>query len=197
MPDHPEYLAPASAVINDEVGPFKPSPPLLPGSGGERAVILVAVLLQIAVLAAMITRNTVPYIGGQTVLLRVMPVDPRDLMRGDYVTLSYDISRMSPAMTRGMGRDDTSNRKAYVSLRLNPMVDTLEGPPRASPDPRPGPISRGRSRAGGGSTSASSLTTCKKARGTITSKPFESGGSPPRSSLAVTACQACCGLVIE
>ena len=63
MPDHPEYLA----VADDEVGPLKPSDP---GSGRERIVILVAVLLQLAVLVAMITRNTLPYIGGRTVLLR-------------------------------------------------------------------------------------------------------------------------------
>ncbi len=30
-----------------------------------------------------------------TVLLRTAPVDPRDLIRGDYVTLGYDISSMS------------------------------------------------------------------------------------------------------
>lgn len=31
---------------------------------------------------------------GKTVVLRVVPVDPRDLMRGDYVILSYEASRV-------------------------------------------------------------------------------------------------------
>lgn len=33
--------------------------------------------------------------GAPTVLLRTAPVDPRDLIRGDYVVLSYDISSIS------------------------------------------------------------------------------------------------------
>jgi len=119
LSDHPEYLAPASAVIDDEVGSVRPHAPSS-GSWRERAVILAAVVFQVVVLAAMITRNTVPFIGGQTVLLRVVPVDPRDLMRGDYVTLSYDISRMSPAMMGSMRSGDSSNRKVYVSLVPEP-----------------------------------------------------------------------------
>ena len=31
---------------------------------------------------------------GQEVLLKVQPVDPRDLFRGDYVVLRYDITRV-------------------------------------------------------------------------------------------------------
>ena len=31
---------------------------------------------------------------GKEVLLKTVPVDPRDLLRGDYVTLSYEISRL-------------------------------------------------------------------------------------------------------
>jgi len=31
---------------------------------------------------------------GQEILLKTAPVDPRDLFRGDYVTLSYEISRV-------------------------------------------------------------------------------------------------------
>ena len=109
MPDDSKYLA----VADNEVGPQKPNSPW---PRRERGVILGAVLLQVGILVAMITGNTVPYIGGQTVLLRVVPVDPRDLMRGDYVTLSYDISRMSPAAMGGETTGNASNRKVYVSL---------------------------------------------------------------------------------
>jgi uncharacterized membrane-anchored protein len=44
----------------------------------------------------MILGRTVPYVGAQTVLLQVVPVDPRDLLRGDYVTLGYAFSRTPP-----------------------------------------------------------------------------------------------------
>ncbi|OIO30741.1 hypothetical protein AUJ77_01795 [Candidatus Nomurabacteria bacterium CG1_02_43_90] len=32
---------------------------------------------------------------GQEVLLKTLPVDPRDFFRGDYVVLRYDISRIN------------------------------------------------------------------------------------------------------
>jgi uncharacterized membrane-anchored protein len=51
------------------------------------------VMLQFLILVGMLLGHTVPYIGARTVLLHVQPRDPRDLFRGDYVTLSYDISR--------------------------------------------------------------------------------------------------------
>ena len=190
MPDQPEYLALAATAAEDEVGPLKHSSP---GSGRELAVILGAVLLQLAVLVAMITGNTAPYIGGQTVLLRVVPVDPRDLMRGDYVTLSYDISRMSPAIMGGNSPGDATNRKVYVSLEPEPDGRHFKERPRASRDPRADPTSRERSQAGGGLTSASNHTTCKKAKGMTTRMPFESDGSLPRSSWDMMDCQAFAG----
>lgn len=51
---------------------------------------------------------------GEAIRLRAFPVDPRDLLRGDYVILGYDISQ-PPAGT------DTSNwdvgQSIYVSLK--------------------------------------------------------------------------------
>jgi uncharacterized membrane-anchored protein len=75
----------------------------------ERPVLAAAVVLQLLILVVMIVGRTVPYVGAQTVLLRVEPVDPRDMLRGDYVTLGYDISR-APA---GKYESGTS---VYVTL---------------------------------------------------------------------------------
>lgn len=66
----------------------------------HRRVLLVAgVVFQVLVLLAMVVSAAAPLVasGSRTVLLRVVPVDPRDLFRGDYVILSYDISRMPVA----------------------------------------------------------------------------------------------------
>ena len=103
----------------------------------------------VAVLVAMIAGNTVPYIGGKTVLLSVVPVDPRDLMRGDYVTLSYDISRMSPAMKGGETSGDASDRKVYVSLEPEPDGRHFKGSAASFTRPAIGPYIRG-TVAGGG-----------------------------------------------
>jgi uncharacterized membrane-anchored protein len=55
--------------------------------------------------------------GGKLVLLETRPVDPRDLLRGDYVTLNYKISDVelslfSPALTNGLAPGET----VYVAL---------------------------------------------------------------------------------
>lgn len=55
--------------------------------------------------------------GGKVVLLETRPVDPRDLLRGDYVTLSYKISDVplglfSPTLTNGLPAGTT----VYVAL---------------------------------------------------------------------------------
>jgi uncharacterized membrane-anchored protein len=60
----------------------------------ERVAVAAAAVLQLVVLVAMILGRTVPYVGAQTVLLHVEPVDPRDLLRGDYVTLGYSFNRI-------------------------------------------------------------------------------------------------------
>ena len=79
-------------MIDGDVGAKKLSLPLPPRC--ERIAIVAAVIFQFVVLVGMILGKTVPYVGARTVLLQVVPVDPRDLFRGDYVTLGYDISRV-------------------------------------------------------------------------------------------------------
>jgi uncharacterized membrane-anchored protein len=55
------------------------------------AVVVVA-LLQFTVLGAMIANEMRPHISGMTIRVATVPVDPRDLFRGDYVTLRYEFS---------------------------------------------------------------------------------------------------------
>jgi uncharacterized membrane-anchored protein len=65
----------------------------------ERGVLIAAAAFQVLFLVGMIAERAAPLRSGRTVLLRVVPVDPRDLLRGDYVTLSYEISRVPPGTT--------------------------------------------------------------------------------------------------
>lgn len=55
---------------------------------------------------------------GQDVLLKTMPVDPRDLFRGDYVVLLYDISRIDPVSVVVEKTDLKSGDKVYVGLDI-------------------------------------------------------------------------------
>ncbi len=91
--------------------------------GRERTILLSAAAFQILVLLAMIALRAVPLVVGENILLRVAPVDPRELFRGEYVMLSYDFSRIPsggiegiPQDLRGPGVRNWQGRTVYVSL---------------------------------------------------------------------------------
>ncbi|AYA37736.1 hypothetical protein D3Y59_12170 [Hymenobacter oligotrophus] len=56
---------------------------------------------------------------GRAVVLRTSPVDPRDLLYGDYVTLNYDISQLPRPLWRG-SEAPRRHRPVYVELRPTP-----------------------------------------------------------------------------
>ena len=60
---------------------------------------------------------------GQEVLLKVEPVDPRDLLRGDYVRLGYEISNIPASLVRNAAADDTSTEAGDVYVRLKRQDD--------------------------------------------------------------------------
>jgi uncharacterized membrane-anchored protein len=75
---------------------------------------MAGVVFQVLVLLYMVATASHPFLasGSRTVLLRVVPVDPRDLFRGDYVTLSYEISRI-PVLG---ATNETSSQTVYLGL---------------------------------------------------------------------------------
>lgn len=84
----------------------------------ERGVLIGAVVLQMGVLGAMLLMRASIVLYGQTVRLRVIPVDPRDLFRGDYVILSYDFSRPSGRIQglSSIWAGEHRGKTVYVSL---------------------------------------------------------------------------------
>ena len=69
-----------------------------------------------------------------TIVLETAPVDPRDLLRGDYMILSYKISDV-PAPAGAGGNDDAVGRDIWVSLRpagrFHEVAGTAWTPPGA------------------------------------------------------------------
>lgn len=55
--------------------------------------------------------------GGTDVLLKIAPVDPRDLLRGDYATFQYDISNLDPYYASG--QQIRNGDTVYIVLRQN------------------------------------------------------------------------------
>ena len=82
--------------------------------------------LPLAVLLATPVTHYAVLAFGEPALLRTVPVDPRDLLRGDYVTLDYDISRISLDMLPRSLRDkidrDSDNyvdSAVYTAIELD------------------------------------------------------------------------------
>ena len=59
--------------------------------------LAIVALAQTGVLASMVVDRTLLLKTGREITLPIVPVDPRDLFRGEYVRLGYDINTV-PAM---------------------------------------------------------------------------------------------------
>ena len=84
---------------------------------------ILAAALQVLALAYMAGERELVVSMGRTIYLRTAPVDPRDVMRGDYVRLNYEISRVPQFMLRGsLSQSDSSDgksrdRRVYAHLQ--------------------------------------------------------------------------------
>ena len=94
----------------------------------DRIAVVVAVVFQLVILVTIIISRTVPYVGAPTVLVQVEPVDPRDLFRGDYVTLGYAFSR-TPAGKYQPGHPVYVTLVAEKDGRHYRVGEFLYGPP--------------------------------------------------------------------
>jgi len=88
----------------------------------QMILLVLCGLAQVAILAAMIVLDGLPLLLGQRVKLNVVPVDPRDLFRGDYVVLGYDFTTGGdripnlPLASRDAYRLSGEGEDVYISL---------------------------------------------------------------------------------
>src|SRR5258708_2650618 len=68
----------------------------------QQPILFAGVCLQALVLIAMIAIHAAPYLVGERIVLKVVPIDPRDVFRGDYVILGYEINRLPAAGIPGI-----------------------------------------------------------------------------------------------
>ncbi len=70
---------------------------------------------------------------GREVLLKTQPVDPRDLFRGDYVVLNYEISSLDLSMFSGRADEFMPGDRVYVALDPNNKCASPIGIYKAEP----------------------------------------------------------------
>ncbi len=78
--------------------------------------LLVIVLAQALWVVATATTKEIAFAQGERVLLATKPVDPRDMLRGDYLTLRFDISDLPHDKVRGDTPAEPWGKKIYVAL---------------------------------------------------------------------------------
>lgn len=81
-----------------------------------------AILLQCAILVLMVADRVRILREGREVTLQTRPVDPRDLLRGDYVVLGYDISQVAAGALAGQ---PTAERNPVMFVKLAPDANGL------------------------------------------------------------------------
>jgi uncharacterized membrane-anchored protein len=113
-----------------------------------RALALLA-LIQTGVLAVMVFDRTRLLTSGREITLPIIPVDPRDLFRGEYVELGYAVGRVPARLLEGA--PPSPNAPFYVTLEKaqdgtwTPVKLTRDKPQEAGPDRI---VLKGRSRFG-------------------------------------------------
>lgn len=76
--------------------------------------LAIAAFMQTAVLAWMVIDRTRLLKTGQEIVLPIRPVDPRDLFRGQYVRLGYDVSNVPLSLLEGPR--PVANETFYVTI---------------------------------------------------------------------------------
>ncbi len=111
---------------------------------GKKLIIsaVVLALVQIGFLGWIIAGRAAILRNGTEVLLKVEPVDPRDLLRGDYVRLGYEISTIPAKLVVDLAPGQTTTPGGRMLVRLKKDVDGYWRPVSAflgTPGTRPGP----------------------------------------------------------
>jgi uncharacterized membrane-anchored protein len=111
-----------------------------------RLWIALAVTAQLAVLASMAAEREWIFRTGQVVYLRTAPVDPRDLFRGDFVRLQYEINHVRPeGLDPLLAAARDRRRHEVMYTRLRPAGEGLyEAAGAGTARPADGPFIRGR-----------------------------------------------------
>lgn len=120
--------------------------------------IFTAFTFQLVILAGLSGKGLVPRITSDRVRFEVVPVDPRDMMRGEFIILGYEFSRLPDDMSlldetikSYKTKNIVSNQKSidvYVTLKFNIKEDIYKGIFFGSTPPTKGRYLRGKLNSG-------------------------------------------------
>ena len=126
----------------------------------RHGLILSAIVLslaQIGFLSWIIAGRAAVLRDGREVLFQVEPVDPRDLLRGDYVRLGFEIDAIPHGLIENAPTETVTTEAGTIHVRVkkgadgfwHPLLASLGRPPATPPSPQDvdlrGKIQSGRS----------------------------------------------------
>jgi len=82
----------------------------------KKIVVFIIGVVWVAVAAGMILSKQYTLRTGKTILLETVPLDPRDLLRGDYVVLRYKISTLELSQITSDKKHYSPGEVVYVRL---------------------------------------------------------------------------------
>ncbi len=98
----------------------------------KKTKFILAIVLQVAIIFTIIIFKMAILSGGTDVMLQIKPVDPRDLLRGDYITFKYDnISNVSPYFFKKEQVKESGT--VYVTLRKSGKYWTIQSAQKTKP----------------------------------------------------------------
>lgn len=98
-----------------------------------RPLLIAGCVAQVAVIGYMVWNHLQPLWHGERIVVRAELVDPRDFLKGDYVTLSYDFNSLSATEDKSLRRalsgdeDDDAGRLPGDTVVFVPLVKQPNG----------------------------------------------------------------------
>ncbi len=92
------------------------------------ALLAAVALIQTALLGKIVWDRHTLLKTGREIVMQVVPVDPRDILRGEYVTLGYGISPMRRASLQGGATLDGASRGDAVFVTIRPGAESAWTP---------------------------------------------------------------------
>jgi uncharacterized membrane-anchored protein len=90
-------------------------------------IVVALVGIQIALIVGLFAQRLYTLSSGVEVVLLTVPVDPRDIIRGDYVTLRYQISSLEGYHLNNAEREPKIGDSVYVELMPGPTFWNATG----------------------------------------------------------------------
>lgn len=82
----------------------------------NKFLIIAAVLLQVILLFSIQIRKEISLRSGKIIIVKIIPVDPRSVFRGDYINLNYEFSRLDLNKVKHDKAYFSRGQKVFVKL---------------------------------------------------------------------------------